>query len=139
MGEIPGLKSIKLFSFIHLLIHQPILLFKIRFNNVDKFVTRSKYLKENLPVELLFTNIPLERTIEKLVANLFNEIGRRTYNFDGVVFNKESLTKALEFCGKDQLFLFNGELWKQIDGNSIGSLLLGPAPLANFFNLKIIL
>merc|ERR1712101_38587 len=23
-------------------------------------------------------------------------------------------------CAKDQLFLFNGEIWKQIDGNSMG-------------------
>ena len=60
---------------------------------------------------------------EKLVEKIFNEIERETYNFDGVVFSKESLTKTLELCAKDQLFLFNG--------NSMGSP-LGP-PLANFY------
>ena len=59
------------------------------------------------------------------------EIDRETYNFDGVMFNKESLTRALELCAKDQLFLFNGDIWKQINGNSMGSP-LGP-PLANFY------
>ena len=62
--------------------------------------------------------IPSDRTIEKLVENIFNEIGRETYNFDGVVFSKESLTKALELCAKDQLFLFNGDIWKIIDGST---------------------
>ena len=37
----------------------------------------------------------------------------------------------MELCATDQLFLFNGEVWKQIDGNSMGSP-LGP-PLANLY------
>ena len=65
-------------------------------------------------VESLFTNIPLDRTIEKLLEKIFNEINRETCNFDGVVFNKESLTKALELCAKDQLFFIQ---WRHLETN----------------------
>ena len=136
-----GCYNFNLAKFICKLI-SPFCYSKYCLNNVDEFLTRLKVFKENLPVgasikqcsydvESLFTNIPLDRTIEKLVEKIFNEIDRETYNFDGVVFNKESLTRALELCAKDQLFLFNGDIWKQIDGNSMGSP-LGP-PLANFY------
>ena len=54
--------------------------------------------------ESLFTNIPLDRTIEKLVEKIFNEIGRETYNFGGVVFSKDSVTKALELCVRNSCF-----------------------------------
>ena len=110
--------------------------------NVDEFLVKIKDFRRNVPpnatvtqcsydVESLFTNIPLDKTIEKLVEKIFRDIGRSEYNFDGVIFDKDSLTRALELCAKDQLFLFNGEIWKQIDGNSMGSP-LGP-PLANFY------
>ena len=48
-----------------------------------------------------------------------------------MVFSKDTLKEALVLCAKDQLFLFNNEIWKQVDGNSMGSP-LGP-PLANFY------
>ena len=108
--------------------------------NVDEFLERLKIFKEDLPedasikqcsydVESLFTNIPLDDTIDKLCSEIFKD--KDVYIFEGVHFSKEDLKLGLELCAKDQLFLFNGEVWKQIDGNSMGSP-LGP-PLANFY------
>ena len=76
-------------------------------------------------VESLFTNIPLDDTIDKLCSEIFKD--KDVYIFEGVHFSKEDLKLGLELCAKDQLFLFNGEVWKQIDGNSMGSP-LGSSP-----------
>ena len=108
--------------------------------NVDEFLRRLKEFKEDLPdsaslkfcsydVQSLFTNIPLDDTIDKLITEIFRVSD--TYEFEGVMFTRDNLKEALELCAKDQLFLFKGEIWKQVDGNSMGSP-LGP-PLANFY------
>ena len=113
---------------------------KFCLGNVDEFLRRLKEFKEDLPegaslrfcsydVQSLFTNIPLDDTIEKLVDEVFKV--SNIYEFEGVVFSKDTLKEALVLCAKDQLFLFNNEIWKQVDGNSMGSP-LGP-PLANFY------
>ena len=108
--------------------------------NADEFKDRLTDFRNNLPqdaeitcvsydVESLFTNIPLDDTIDKLVSKIFKNDD--TYKFKDVIFTKETLKEGLILCAKDQLFLFNNEVWLQIDGNSMGSP-LGP-PLANFY------
>ena len=44
-----------------------------------------------------------------------------TYKFKNFIFTKETLKEGLILCAKDQLFLFNNEVWLQIYGNSMGS------------------
>ena len=108
--------------------------------NTDEFKERLSEFRDCLPpsaeitevsydVESLFTNIPLDDTIEKLVSKIFQN--NNVYKFKDVLFTKDDLKQALSLCAKDQLFLFNDEIWLQIDGNSMGSP-LGP-PLANFY------
>ena len=108
--------------------------------NADEFKERLVNFRDSLPVgsvltevsydvESLFTNIPLDDTIDKLVNKIFREVD--TYKFKDVVFTPESLKQALILCAKDQLFLFNDKIWLQTDGNSMGSP-LGP-PLTIFY------
>ena len=84
----------------------------------------------SLDVESLFTNIPLDETIQICVDNL-----PENYIRDGVSteipFNKSDMKKALDLCTKEGLFLFNGTYYRQRDGVAMGSP-LGPT-LANAF------
>ena len=84
-------------------------------------------------VESFFTNVPLDDAIDKLLDKIF--MSTDTLLFEDVYFTKENLRTALNLCSKDQLFLFNEEIYEQIDGNSMGSP-LGP-PLSNFYESYI--
>ena len=80
-------------------------------------------------VSSLFTNVPLEETIQILadkafVNNWFNE----THHLN---LSRMDLVDLLRASTKDQLFLFNGQLYEQTDGVAMGSP-LGPL-LANVF------
>ena len=79
----------------------------------------------SLDVDSVFTNIPLEETIDICTTELFKE-SETTEGLSKTVF-KELLSLAT----KDPYFVFDGTLYKQIDGLAIGSL-LGPT-LANAF------
>ena len=73
-------------------------------------------------VSALFTNVPLEETIQILANKAF------TLNW----LNKtHSLVELLRVATKHQLFQFNGSLYEQIDGVAMGSP-LGPL-MANTF------
>ena len=76
-------------------------------------------------VDSLFTNIPLDETIDICVKKLFG----RKHKFKG--FNKSEFRSLLQFAVKDNLILFNGKYYIQIDGVAMGSP-LGPT-LANIF------
>ena len=77
----------------------------------------------SLDVESLFTNIPLQETIDLSVELLFND----KPNIDGFTITDfhELLTVTMS-----ESVLFDGEYYKQIVGVAIGSL-LGP----NFANI----
>ena len=79
----------------------------------------------SLDVDSLFTNIPLQETIKFCVENLFTNANV----INGL--NKQDLKRLLELATMECTFLFNGKLYKQIDGVAMGSP-LGPA-LANIF------
>ena len=72
-------------------------------------------------VSSLFTNIPLDETIDYADAYVCNDCS----------FNKEQLRKLLQLAVKENHFLFNRRLYDQIDGMAMGSP-LGPT-LANIF------
>ena len=75
----------------------------------------------SLDVESLFTNIPLDETIQICVENLP----------DDSPFDSTAAKKALNLCTKEGIFLFNGNYYNQCDGVAMGSP-LGPT-LANAF------
>ena len=79
----------------------------------------------SLDVESLFTNLPLQETIDICIDNLFknNEI---VNNLD-----KTEFRTLLQFATDDPWFIFNKVFYKQIDGVAMGSP-LGPT-MANIF------
>ena len=79
----------------------------------------------SLDVESLFTNIPLNETINNLVNDMF-------LNQDIVnTFNKRDMFELLSIATKELFFIFDEKIYRQIDGVSMGSP-LGPT-LANAF------
>ena len=80
----------------------------------------------SLDVESLFTNIPLEETID-IVTNRVYDNNKRKVN--GIW--KRDFKDLLRLATKESVFYFNGRYFKQKDGVAMGSP-LGPA-LANAF------
>ena len=80
-------------------------------------------------VSSLFTNVPLDDLISILADKAFtNDWFNETH---GLHLTKQDLVDFLRVATKDQLFLFNGQLYEQTDGAAMGSP-LGPL-LANVF------
>ena len=79
----------------------------------------------SLDGDSLFTNIPLDETIYICINQLFEN----TDTVEG--FTKSELKQLLCLATKESYFIFNGLLYKQIDGVAMGSP-LGPS-LANAF------
>ena len=79
----------------------------------------------SLNVESLFTNIPLDETIENCINDLFSN--------NDTVHNsiKEDLKELLKFASYESFFTFDNEYYRQLDGVAMGSP-LGPT-LANTF------
>ena len=82
-------------------------------------------LMASLDVESLFTNIPLDETIDICTNSL--------YANDTIIngIDKENFKKLLTLATKESFFLFNNKFYKQLDGVAMGSP-LGPT-LANAF------
>ncbi len=76
-------------------------------------------------IDSLFTNVPLDETIDIAVNKLFG----KKKKYEG--FSKEQFKKLLSLAVKNSFFLFNGEYYEQIDGVAMGSP-LGPT-IANIF------
>ena len=75
-------------------------------------------------VTSLFTNIPLEETINIQIDTIFE-------NYPNVKFTRKELQKLFKMTTSETRFIFNNEIYDQISGVSMGSLL---APiLANLF------
>ena len=80
-------------------------------------------------VTALFTNVPLDETIHILADKAFKDNWfNKTYNMN---ISKDYLIDLLNVATKKQLFQFNGNLYEQVDGVSMGSP-LGPL-MANAF------
>ena len=85
----------------------------------------SSLVMASFDVELLFTNIPLEKTIDLCVDLLFSD----KPNIDG--FTKTDFYELFTVTLSESLILFNNEYYEQIHGVSMGSP-LGPT-FANIF------
>ena len=79
----------------------------------------------SLDVNSLFTNIPLQETIDICVDNLYND------NENPPNIPKHNFCNLLNIATKETFFMFNNKYYKQVDGVAMGSP-LGPA-LANIF------
>ena len=80
-------------------------------------------------VTALFTNVPLDETINILVNKAFaDDWLNKTY---GLNLQRDQLVKLLEIATTNQLFQFDGQLYEQTDGVAMGSP-LGPL-MANVF------
>ena len=77
----------------------------------------------------LFTNIPLDETVNIILDGLFNEAD--TIGLDNCSFNTSQFKKFLKFAVKDSHFMLNNQLYEQIDGVAMGSPLR--LSLANIF------
>ena len=76
-------------------------------------------------MDSLFTNIPLDETIDICITKLFG----RKHKFNK--FKRVDFRRLLQYAVKDALILFNGKYYIQCDGVAMGSP-LGPT-LANIF------
>ena len=74
----------------------------------------------SLDVDSHFTNIPFDETIDICVNQLFEN----TNTVED--FTKSELKQLLSLATKESYFIFNGLLYKQIDGVAMGSP-LGPS------------
>ena len=80
-------------------------------------------------VTALFTNVPVQETINILVDKAFsNNWFNLTYDLN---IEKDQLAQLLRMASTDQLFQFDGQLYEQCKGVAMGSP-LGPL-LANVF------
>ena len=77
----------------------------------------------------LYTNIPLKEAINTVANALFPSNKDKSYRVAG--FTKELFVKALALCTQDAVFLFDGSLYKQIDGIAMGNPI--SASLCNAF------
>ena len=85
----------------------------------------SKLVMASFDIESLFTNIPLQETIDLCVENLFKY---RTHVHN---FSKDSFRELLSRTMSESLILFDQEFYRQHDGVAMGSP-LGPR-LVNIF------
>ena len=76
-------------------------------------------------IKSLFTNIPLDETIEIITNRLFSDCPKY------MNFSREQFKELLEFSVKESPFIFNNNVYIQTDGVAMGSC-LGPS-FANAF------
>ena len=96
---------------------------KDSFTFIKQLNTFGKFLI-SFDVTSLFTNIPLEETINIQIDTIFE-------NYPNVKFTRKELQKLFKMTTSETRFIFNNEIYDQISGVSMGSLL---APiLANLF------
>ena len=79
----------------------------------------------SLDIESLFTNIPLNKTINNCISDLHNK------NLLNGKLRKRDLFKLLEITASESSFIFDYLLYKQVDRVAMGSP-LGPT-LGNAF------
>ena len=95
-------------------------------NKIQNFPNSSKYFMCSFDIQSLYTNIPLQETLDIIMNKLFptNDTLYRGYN-------KKQFETILNLTSKTSNFIFNNQLYEQIDGVAMGSP--SGATLANIF------
>ena len=96
---------------------------------ITSFHTDPDCVMASFDVSSLFTNVPLNECVNICCDLLFKDSDLISYN--ECKFTREQFHKLLNFAVKDNHFIFNGQLYDQIDDVAMGSP-LGPS-LANIF------
>jgi hypothetical protein len=89
-------------------------------------VPNNHYVMASFDVVSLFTNIPVDETIDIILSKLFANDVKYFHGFD-----KKTFQTLLQNCTRDNIFLFNGDLYVQKDGAPMGGC-VSPT-LANIF------
>ena len=84
---------------------------------ITSFKSDNKTVMASFDVSSLFTNIPLDETITIITDTLFRETDK--LRFDDCSFTKIQFKKLLELAVKENHFIFNDQLYDQIDGVAI--------------------
>ena len=112
-------------------IQEPLTLNEFTLKNSYEFVKEiNKFdihntVMASFDIKSLFTNISLDETIEMINNELFKDESTHLY------YTKKQFINLLDLAIKDSPFLFNNNLYVQVDGVAIGSC-LGPT-LTNAF------
>ena len=93
------------------------LLLKDSFTFVDEILTQNSDLyMASLDVDALFTNIPLDETIDICVKKLF-----KTPDTLVKGISKNDFCDLLNLATKESFFMFNNKFYIQVDGVHMGS------------------
>ena len=89
---------------------------KDSFSFVNEICTLSNnnYTMASFDVTSLFTCIPLDETMNIIIETVFKDQDL----FNG--FDKKTFKKLLQYCSKDNYFMFDGKAYLQTDGVSMG-------------------
>ena len=105
---------------------------KYTMENTKEFVEKIRTLKVpkgyvmvSFDVVSLFTNVPLDKTIDIILRKIYKEKKIKTK------IPKEDMRELLYLCTKGVPFMFNGKMYTQVDGVMMGSPL--GALFANIF------
>lgn len=93
-------------------------------HEITKYRNANSYVMASFDVASLFTSIPLDETIDIALEYLVSPTNPTD-------MNRDTLKSLLGLAAKESYFLFNGNIYKQLDGVAMGSP-LGPS-FANLF------
>ena len=94
-------------------------------NEITNFSYPQPLIMASFDIESLFTNIPLIETIDIIISQVFQD--NDLYNG----FNQKQFKELLMLSCTENIFLFNGTLYRQHEGGQMGGS-MGPV-LANIF------
>ena len=94
--------------------------------NLDLSSHSSEVVFASFDVTSLFTNIPVHETIDIILDRLFKDKDFISDHYESpFALKREQVKELLQLASLDNHFLFDGKMYKQIDGVAMGSP-LGP-------------
>ena len=98
-------------------------------SEITAFSTDEELVMASFDVSSLFTNIPLDEIIDLCADLIIDENDKLQYR--DCSLDRTQFCKLLGFADKENHFVFNGQLFDQIDGVAMGSPL--GSSIANIF------